>query len=152
MAKYIGVKMVEAQPMLARTFDFITERTAGDGEDPDQEGYCVTYAPDGYQRWCPKAQFEKANFPLEDGYTITQEDIERFVDPEHIVVSKLGEKTAVTQVRCVSGFEITESSACVKPENYDQNIGSGLCITKVKSKLWEHLGFVLQWATHGIDK
>lgn len=67
--KYIGVKIVDAEPMtvsiaentLKRTVDTINAAISEDGEI---HGYLVTY-PDGYKSWCPKAQFEKANRPCD---------------------------------------------------------------------------------------
>lgn len=66
--KYIGIKIVEAMAMdalaaeliLGRSVD-ISNSTAFEGV---HRGYLVAY-PDGYQSWCPKAQFEEANRPTE---------------------------------------------------------------------------------------
>ena len=38
-----------------------------ENENPADEGYLVVY-PDGYESWCPKAQFEEAGRPI-DGMT-----------------------------------------------------------------------------------
>lgn len=46
MKKYIGVKLIEAEPMTNK----------------DKEGYKVVY-PDGYVSWSPKEVFEKAYSP-----------------------------------------------------------------------------------------
>jgi len=62
MKKYIGVKCVEAMPMLLGKYNKFRGWTMPENEDPATEGYLVTY-PDGYQSWCPKAQFEEANRP-----------------------------------------------------------------------------------------
>lgn len=50
------------------------------------------------------------------------------------------------------GFEATVSSSCVKPENYDINIGKKYAIEKAKDQIWSGLGFVLQWAINGLKK
>jgi hypothetical protein len=58
MKKYIGVKMIEAEPMT----DIEVEEKKGHpiciGRE-DKKGYKVTYE-DGYISWCPKDVFEKA--------------------------------------------------------------------------------------------
>lgn len=133
MKKYIGVKMIEAEPMIR------------DGK----EGYSVVY-PDGYISWSPKDVFEAAYYPLEKGDTITEFDVEEFVPDRGIIVSKLGEKTTVVQAVCLTQFELTETSACVVPEKFDQTIGARVCLNKIKTQLFAHLGFVLQWAKYGL--
>lgn len=52
----------------------------------------------------------------------------------------------------LNGFEATVSSSCVKPENYDINIGKKYAIEKAKDQIWSGLGFVLQWAINGLKK
>ena len=42
--------------------------------------------------------------------------------------------------------------ACVKPENFDLNVGSNYARIKAEDKIWEGLGFVLQWAKYGLKK
>jgi len=60
--KYIGVKIVEAEPMTVREAqDKHSTGTAA----MDDAGYEITY-PDGYKSWCPKAQFEEANRPIDE--------------------------------------------------------------------------------------
>lgn len=41
---------------------------------------------------------------------------------------------------------------CVKPENFDLNVGSNYARIKAEDKIWEGLGFVLQWAKYGLKK
>lgn len=50
------------------------------------------------------------------------------------------------------GFEVHGQAACVKPENFDLNIGSNYARIKAEDKIWEGLGFVLQWAKYGLKK
>lgn len=40
----------------------------------------------------------------------------------------------------------------VKPENFDLNVGSNYARIKAEDKIWEGLGFVLQWAKYGLKK
>lgn len=58
MKKYIGVKMIEAEPMTKR---INTERSKNDATErfEDVEGYKVVY-PDNYVSWSPKEVFEEA--------------------------------------------------------------------------------------------
>lgn len=40
----------------------------------------------------------------------------------------------------------------VKPENFDLNVGANYAQIKAEDKIWEGLGFVLQWAKYGLKK
>lgn len=52
----------------------------------------------------------------------------------------------------VSPIEVHGQAACVKPENFDLNVGSNYARIKAEDKIWEGLGFVLQWAKYGLKK
>lgn len=58
----------------------------------------------------------------------------------------IGTKTTNTTLTCLTGFEVHGQAACVKPENFDLNVGSNYARIKAEDKIWEGLGFVLQWA------
>lgn len=77
-------------------------------------------------------------------------DIKRFIkDIENV---KVGTKTTNTTLTCLTGFEVHGQAACVKPENFDLNVGSNYARIKAEDKIWEGLGFVLQWAKYGLKK
>lgn len=58
----------------------------------------------------------------------------------------------VCDLTCLTGFEVHGQAACVKPENFDLNVGSNYARIKAEDKIWEGLGFVLQWAKYGLKK
>ena len=133
--KAIGIKMVDLQPMTAN--------------EAIEKGYEVTY-PDGYKSWSPKAVADKAYFKLADehGETIKQEDIERFIAKESVTTA--GSKNTVVTLATITGFEANGISSCVKPENYDANIGKKFARPHAVDQIWAGLGFVLQWAKYGL--
>lgn len=49
-------------------------------------------------------------------------------------------------------FEVHGQAACVKPENFDLNVGANYAQIKAEDKIWEGLGFVLQWAKYGLKR
>jgi len=59
MKKYIGTKMINAEPMTRGEYNKYRGWTIPVDEDPEDEGYLVTYT-DGYRSWSPKAVFEDA--------------------------------------------------------------------------------------------
>lgn len=77
--------------------------------------------------------------------TVTKEQIDILVQESKVSAKKMGEKTTVVQLTLPNGFTITESSSCVDPANYDQEIGKKLCLDKIRNKLWELEGYRLQW-------
>lgn len=146
MDKYIGVKLIEAEPAE------LEKEQAGEYLK-GAPGYKVRY-PDGYESWSPKEVFEQAymkvspNPALKSGYSISQEMVDGFIKEVH--VSTLGEKTTCVRAVLVNGFEIVESSACVDPANYDEKLGAEICLGKIKDRIWFLLGFLLQTAVGGI--
>lgn len=107
---------------------------------------------DGYKSWSPAKEFEKAYYKLEDpaGDVLKENDIKRFI--KGIENVKVGTKTTNTTLTCLTGFEVHGQAACVKPENFDLNVGSNYARIKAEDKIWEGLGFVLQWAKYGLKK
>lgn len=147
MSKFIGVKMVEAVPMTAS--EAINKGYRIGNSIPDAIGYEVIY-PDGYKSWCPKDVFEASYYQIQDnnGDMIYRNDVEGFVDKSETV--KLGQKTTLVTLNCLTGFEIHGQSSCVKPENYNQSIGEEYAKDDAIKVIWGHLGFVLQWARNGL--
>lgn len=137
MEYYIGTKLIKAEPAVK------------DGE----QGYNVQYR-DGYISWSPKETFEKAHLKVEDnpklpsGVSIGPKMVDDFIKETHI--ETLGEKTTLVRVTLVNGFEIIETSTCVDPENYSEEIGAEICLEKIKDKIWYLLGFLLQTAYTGV--
>lgn len=47
-------------------------------------------------------------------------------------------------VRMENGFTLRESTTCVDPANYDEEIGKQICLEKIEDKIWFLLGYTLQ--------
>lgn len=97
-------------------------------------------------------EFQAIDVKLEDsaGDVLKENDIKRFIkDIENV---KVGTKTTNTTLTCLTGFEVHGQAACVKPENFDLNVGANYARIKAEDKIWEGLGFVLQWAKYGLKK
>ena len=153
MKKYIGCKLIEAEPMTRGVYNNYRGWTIPENENPEDAGYLVRY-PDGYVSWSPKMVFDSAYLTVDDnemlpsGVSIGPKMVDEFIS--YTDTQTMGDRTTV--VRCVlrNGFEIVESSSCVDPKNYSEKIGRNICMTKIKDKIWELLGFLLQTAWHGI--
>lgn len=154
MKKYIGTKLIEAEPMTRGEYNEYRGWTIPADENPADEGYLVRYS-DSYVSWSPKEVFDKAYLVVDDnenlpsGVSIGQRMVDEFIS--YTETHTMGDRTTV--VRCVlrNGFEIVESSSCVDPKNYSEQMGHDICMNKIKDKIWELLGFLLQTAWFGIQ-
>ena len=156
MKQYIGTKLIEAEK--AYRVDGKTVVLPDNGVpcgSKIERGYKVRYA-DGYESWSPQGVFESAYLPLEvNGMlktaapSISAEMVERFID--HHETATMGGKTTVVRAVLKNGFEIVESSSCVSAENYDEKLGEEICMERIRNKIWELLGFLLQTAVGGVN-
>lgn len=147
MRKFIGTKLIEAEPCNAW-------KAAGDHKVGDP-GYKVRYA-DGYESWSPKEVFDQTYLPVEvnsdlqtDDPSISKKMVDDFI--AEVQVTTLGEKTTVVRATLRNGFEIVDASSCVSPENYSEELGTEICLERIKNKVWMLLGFLLQTAVNGIN-
>ena len=150
MSKFIGIKMIEAVEMTAGEARAKGYRVNQDCVD-DTRGYEVTYE-DGYKSWSPADVFEKYYYKLADvnGDKICDKDVRYFI--KQIDNVKVGTKTTNTTLTCLTGFEVHGQASCVNPNDFDINVGANYAQIKAEDKIWECLGFVLQWAKYGLDK
>lgn len=156
MKQYLGVKLIEAEPMTHG--DYAKEKygenqieTDFSKENKDKEGYKVVYQ-DGYVSWSPKEVFEKAYLHLEDieGKSVKQADVDNFI--KFYEDFKLGDKTTVVKATLLNNFEIIGSSSCVDPSNFNQDLGINYSLEEIKDKVWGLLGFLLQCGVNGFKK
>lgn len=59
-------------------------------------------------------------------------------------VVEFGKPCTYVTVRMLNGFTVRESTTCVDPANYDENIGKQICLEKIQDKIWLLLGYELQ--------
>ena len=104
----------------------------------------------GNVMWFPKKVFELMaiqvvdNKKLPSGVNIDEAMVDDFISCHDTMT--VGNKTTVVRATLRNGFEIIESSGCVDDANYDLGVGEKVCLKKIKTKVWEYLGFLLQSA------
>jgi len=76
--------------------------------------------------------------------SVSNQDVKDIIKNSKIEVSKMGQKTTVVHCTLPNGFELVESSACVHPEDYAENVGRAVCMEKITDKVWMLLGYVRQ--------
>ena len=95
-----------------------------------------------------EAHFEK----IEDkktAPTITQDYIDNIIANSVVTVDTVFDKCTIVSCKLPNGFVIVESSACVSPENYDEDMGINICLSKIEDKIWELEGYRLQCELNG---
>lgn len=75
---------------------------------------------------------------------VTKEKIKSILDETIFETKKVYDKCTVVSAKLPNGFVITESSACVDPSNYDEELGFEICKEKIVNKIWELEGYKLQ--------
>jgi hypothetical protein len=77
--------------------------------------------------------------------TVTQEQVDNFIEQTDIsTVELVGKKHTVVAVKLRNGFTIIETTTCVDPNNYSEEIGAEIAMDRIKNKIWMLLGFQLQ--------
>ena len=92
--------------------------------------------------------FKKYEEPKPAAPTVTQKMVEKILMDSHIEVMTIFDKCTIVACQLPNGFVIVESSACVSPENYDEEAGISICIDKIADKVWELEGYKLQDALY----
>jgi len=73
----------------------------------------------------------------ETDYEITEETINDLIDNAEFSYMKTFGRCTIASCKLPNGFIITESSACVSEDDYDEKIGKEICKRKIKDRLWE---------------
>lgn len=128
MKKYIGTKIIEAEP-----------REGADG----REGYKVVYK-DGYSSWSPKEAFDEAYVALDDiPNRLTLDDLKAKIVGDTFVRVQ-GTTTITCHLQLENGFVVMGSSACVDPDVFDEVIGKQIAYDNAVDKIWQLEGYLLR--------
>lgn len=130
MRKYIGTKIVGAEPKTLLT---------ADGE---REGYKVVYK-DGYESWSPKEAFEEAYRAIDEiPNRLSLDDLQAKVVGELFV--KVGDTTTIVcNLLLENGFTVTGTSACIDSAIFDESIGKQIAFDNAIDKIWQLEGYLL---------
>ena len=74
---------------------------------------------------------------------VAKRQIDELLEKSEIKVETVYDKVTIVNCKLPNGFVITESSGAVCKENYDEKIGTEICMSRIENKLWELEGYVL---------
>ncbi|RGU82438.1 hypothetical protein DWW40_10025 [Ruminococcus bromii] len=75
--------------------------------------------------------------------TVTKPQIDELLEKSEIKVETVYGKVTIVSCKLPNGFVITESSGAVDTSNYDEKIGTEICMARIENKLWELEGYAL---------
>lgn len=82
---------------------------------------------------------------MKTNITVTPEEVaENMKDVLVRTVEEFGKPCTYVTVRMKNGFTLRESTTCVDPANYNEEIGKQICLEKIEDKVWFLLGYSLQ--------
>lgn len=82
---------------------------------------------------------------METKITVTPEEVaENMKDVLVRTVEEFGKPCTYVTVRMKNGFTLRESTTCVDPANYSEQIGADICLKRIENKVWFLLGYALQ--------
>lgn len=82
---------------------------------------------------------------MKTNITVAPEEVaENMKDVLVRTVEEFGKPCTYVAVRMKNGFTLRESTTCVDPANYNEEIGKQICLKKIEDKIWFLLGYALQ--------
>lgn len=75
--------------------------------------------------------------------TVTKLQIDELLEKSEIKVETVYGKVTIVSCKLPNGFVITESSGAVDTANYNEKIGTEICMARIENKLWELEGYAL---------
>lgn len=76
---------------------------------------------------------------------VTIEDVkENMKDVFCTTLMPFDKPVTFVEVRMKNGFTVRETTTCVDPKNYNEEIGKEICLKRIEDKIWMLLGFMLQ--------
>lgn len=79
---------------------------------------------------------------------VSIERVEEVMNHSKVIVYKAFDKCTVVVCQLPSGFVIVESSACVDPKNYNEQMGIEICMNRIKDRIFEMEAYRLQEDIH----
>lgn len=83
---------------------------------------------------------------------ITKEFMESRIKEGGVEFRRYSETVTICQITLDNGYSVRGESACVNPENYNQEIGERIAYDNAFNKLWPLFGFFLAESQYQVRK
>ena len=139
--RYIGVKIIKAEPMTRGEYNKYKGWTIPKNENPDDPGYLVEYS-DSYESWSPVDVFETYY------KAIGNNDVNQLVDDELVdkFIKKIEVDSNLVYVECVNGYIMSRSSTSDFTEKEQREI-----VDEYKSKIMSMITFLIYSGSNGFN-
>lgn len=74
---------------------------------------------------------------------VTSDMVDELIDNSEVIVDTLFGNCTMVALRLPNSFVIVETSACVDPDNYSEEIGFDICMERIRDKVYELEGYKL---------
>lgn len=82
---------------------------------------------------------------LQTKNTVSREEVLDNMQDVFVTTIKAFDKPVTyVEVRMKNGFTVRETTTCVDPANYSEEIGKEICLKRIEDKIWFLLGYALQ--------
>lgn len=77
--------------------------------------------------------------------TVTVEEVKENMKDVYVTTIRAFDKPVTyVEVRMKNGFTVRETTTCVDPANYSEEIGKEICLKRIEDTIWLLLGYALQ--------
>lgn len=83
---------------------------------------------------------------------VSSDMVADIIADSEIIVQKLFDNCTMVALQMPNGFVIVETSACVDPANYDEEIGYDICMERIIDKVYELEGYLLASDRYAINE
>lgn len=88
--------------------------------------------------------FVKYEEPKKITISVDSDYVESMMERSNIIVNKVFDKCTIVACKLPNGFVIVESSSCVNPADYDEDMGVEICLGRILEKVHEMEAYKLQ--------
>jgi hypothetical protein len=75
---------------------------------------------------------------------VTKEQVDAIISKTEVFIQTVFDKVTIVVAKLPNGFVMVESSGCIDPANYDEELGVQLCLKRIEDQIWKFEGYKKQ--------
>ena len=79
---------------------------------------------------------------LTENNFVPAEYIAKLIEEAPKEVFTVFDNCTIVAIKLPNGFTVVESSGCIDPANYSEEIGKEICLRKIEDQVWKLEGYV----------